>query len=88
MSADAGSVQHALGVVAHLEQERGHWVVSLDVTFWNGDPDVGTEPLRTVRKRINTYPSRQRAELAASLMVRAAARDSPHLPPTRSITGP
>lgn len=87
MPAEHEGVQHALGVVAHIENERGHWAVSLDVTFWNDGPDSESKPLRTVRKRINTYPSRARADLAASLMVRAAARDSPYLPPTVTSTG-
>ncbi len=46
--------------------------------FWKGTSvDV---PIQTVCRRIATYPTRARAELAASLMVRAADRNLPHPP--------
>lgn len=68
----------ALGVRATLEPERGRWVVYLDVSFWNeGSED---QPIKTVRRRIETYATKERAELAASFMVRAAAREQAHPP--------
>lgn len=49
-------------IVVH---ERGHWAVDIVVVFDDG----------VVRKRINTHRTRRRAELAASLIKRAAERD-------------
>ena len=45
--------------------ERGQWAVDIVVVFADG----------VVRKRITTYRTRGRAELAASLIKRAAERD-------------
>lgn len=45
--------------------ERGQWAVDIVVVFDDG----------VVRKRITTYRTRGRAELAASLIKRAAERD-------------
>ena len=78
MAESSGSPEHALGVVSRIEKERGQWVVFLDVSFWN--EDSVDEPIKVVRRRISTFPTQQRAELAASFMVRAAARNQPHPP--------
>ncbi len=73
-----GFVEKSIGVVATIQPEAGQWTVFLDISFWNeNSPDT---PIKTVRKRISTYPTRERAEIAASFMVRAAARDLPHPP--------
>lgn len=81
MPDESGYAERALGVAATIEPERGHWVVYLDVSFWKDEANEGEDqPIRTVRRRISTYPTRQRAELAASFMVRAAAREQPHPP--------
>jgi hypothetical protein len=68
----------SIGVVARIEPEAGHWVVYLDVSFWN--EDAVDSPIETVQRRITSYPTRARAEVAANLMVRAAARNLPHPP--------
>lgn len=83
MPDDSGLVEAALGVVSRIEPERGQWVVFLDVSFWNAasDDNPSGNPIKIVRKRINTYPTHVRAELAASFMVRAAARYQTDPPP-------
>lgn len=72
----SGYVEHDLGVVSRVEKERGHWVVFLDVSSWNKDSE--DQPIGVVQRRISTYPTQARAEMAASFMVRAAARNQPH----------
>lgn len=74
-----GFPERSVGIVARIEPESGHWVVFLDITFWN--ENSVDAPLDTVSRRISTYPTRERAQMAANFMVRAAARDLPH-PPT------
>ncbi len=78
MPDDSGFVEHALGVVSRIEPERGQWVVFLEVSFWNGESE--DNPIKVVQRRISSYPTQARAELAASFMVRAAARNQPHPP--------
>lgn len=53
-----------------VSPERGRWVVEVVVVFPDG----------VVRHRIATFPSRERAELSARLIKRAAERDlrGPH----------
>jgi len=73
-----GYPERSVGVVAKIEPEAGQWVVYLDVSFWNENGEEA--PLETIRHRISTYATRERAEVAAHFMVRAAARDLPHPP--------
>jgi hypothetical protein len=73
-----GFPERSVGVVAKIEPEAGHWVVFLDVSFWN--EESADAPLETVRRRISTYATIERAQMAANFMVRAAARDLPHPP--------
>jgi hypothetical protein len=73
-----GFVERSVGVIAAIEPESGRWVVYLDVSFW--DENSSDAPIKTVRRRITAYPTRARAEIAASFIVRAAARDLPHPP--------
>jgi hypothetical protein len=73
-----GFPERSVGVTARIEPEAGHWVVFLDVSFWNEDST--DSPLNTVSRRITTYPTLERAKIAANFMVRAAARDLPHPP--------
>jgi hypothetical protein len=73
-----GFPEKSIGVVARIEPENGQWVVYLDVSFWK--EDAIDSPIETVQRRITTYPTRARAELAANFMVRAAARNLPHPP--------
>jgi len=73
-----GFPERSVGVVARIEPESGHWVVFLDVTFWN--EEAADAPLNTVSRRIAVYPTIERARIAANFMVRAAARDLPYPP--------
>ncbi len=59
------SADEARAVDTVVVHERGHWAVDIVVVFDDG----------VVRKRINTHRTRGRAELAASLIKRAAERD-------------
>ncbi len=73
-----GFVERSIGVVASIQPESGQWTVFLDISFWS--EEAKDTPIKTVRRRITTYPTRSRAEIAASFIVRAAARDLPHPP--------
>lgn len=59
------SIEEAFAVETFVVEERGQWAVDIVVVFSDG----------LVRKRIDTYRTRGRAELAASLIKRAAERD-------------
>lgn len=65
------SVDDARGVETVVVAERGQWAVDIVVFFLDG----------VVRKRISTYRTRGRAEIAASLIKRAAERDRRWWPP-------
>lgn len=54
----------AIAVHAFVEEERGRFTVVLDVVSATG----------AVRHRIQTYPTRQKAEFAASIVARTADR--------------
>jgi hypothetical protein len=67
----------ALAVHAFVEEARGRFTVVLDVVTTTG----------SVRHRIQTYPTRQKAELAARIVERAADREGTPFtgsPPARS----
>jgi hypothetical protein len=64
----------AISARAIIEQEKGRWVVTLEVLMMPDRPD------HVVRHRIADYPTRERAEVAAKWMVTAANRDLPHPP--------
>lgn len=55
----------ALDVTTVVTEESGRWVVEIVVVFADG----------VVRRRINSHPTRARAELAADLIRRTANRD-------------
>ena len=55
----------AVDVQTVVIEERGRWAVELIVVFADG----------VVRTRVDTYPTKARAELSAGLMKRAAERD-------------
>ena len=59
------SADDAFGVETILVAERGQWAVDIFVVFADG----------VVRKRISTYRTRARAQLAANVIKRAAERD-------------
>jgi hypothetical protein len=69
----------AFDVESEVVAEDGRWVVYLLVTMWNGT--AVEQPIETVRRRIGDYATRERAEVAASWMRRAAARER-RTPPT------
>lgn len=59
------SADDALAVDTVVTEERGRWAVDIVVVFADG----------VVRKRIDTHPTRARAELSARMITRAAERD-------------
>jgi hypothetical protein len=59
------SADEALDVETVVVEERGRWAVEVIVVFADG----------VVRKRIDTHPTKARAELSARLIKRAAERD-------------
>lgn len=59
------SAEEALAVDTVVSQERGRWAVDIVVVFADG----------VVRKRIDTHPTKARAELSARMIKRAAERD-------------
>ncbi len=61
----------AVGSRAVIEEERGRWVVYLEVGFWDA---AGAEPVKITRRRIKDYPTRRDAEVAASWMERSSDR--------------
>ena len=67
-----GFEDHATHVNMIVEQEKGRWVVYIEVTFWELDKE---NPLQHYRHRIQDYPTKRKAELAASWIKRAAERD-------------
>lgn len=60
-----GTGRPALAVETYVVEERGRWVVELVVVSADG----------AVRRRINDYPTRRHADIAASWIKRAADRD-------------
>lgn len=65
MIPERSSADQAHAVETVVVEERGQFVVEIAVVFSDG----------VVRKRINTHRTRRRAELAASVIKRAAERD-------------
>ncbi len=59
------SGERAEGVETVVTEERGRWIVEIVVVFADG----------VVRRRINDYPTRRRAEIAADWIRRTADRD-------------
>lgn len=55
----------AIAVDTFVSEERGRWFVDIVVVFADG----------AVRRRVNDYPSRRRAEIAADWIKRTADRD-------------
>lgn len=69
----------AVGLKAHIEEEKGRWVLYLDVFFWRdhvGEDD--STPLESERKRIRDYSTKREAEVAAHWIERTADRNNPH----------
>ncbi|MGH3794541.1 MAG: hypothetical protein ACRDSP_06590 [Pseudonocardiaceae bacterium] len=61
----AGAPSRALGVDTVIYLEKGRWAVDIIVLFDDG----------VVRHRIETYPTKERAEISARLIKRGAERD-------------
>lgn len=59
------SAEEALAVDTVVSEERGRWAVDIVVVFADG----------VVHKRIDTHPTKARAELSARMIKRAAERD-------------
>ncbi|RDH78566.1 hypothetical protein DVS77_10515 [Mycolicibacterium moriokaense] len=59
------SADDALSVDTVVTEERGRWAVDIIVVFADG----------VVHKRIDTHPTRARAELSARMIKRAAERE-------------
>jgi hypothetical protein len=59
------SAEEALAVDTVVVEERGRWAVDIVVVFADG----------IVRKRIDTHPTKARAEISARLIKRGAERD-------------
>lgn len=59
------SAEEALSVDTGVVEERGRWAVDIVVVFADG----------IVRKRIDSHPTKARAELSARMVKRAAERD-------------
>lgn len=60
-----GHPERALGVETVVVEDRGHFAVDIVVFFADS----------VVRRRINTYPTRRRAEISARLIKRGAERE-------------
>ena len=60
-----------------IEEERGRWVVYLEVGFW--DPNE-IDSLHTVRRRIQDYAKKSQAEIAARWIERTARKEQRHPP--------
>ena len=65
-SSDDGADDVPIGVETFVREERGRWVVEIAVAFPDG----------VVRRRVSTYPTRRRAEIAASWIRRGADRET------------
>ncbi len=59
------SSDEAIAVDTVVSEERGRWTVEIVVVFGDG----------AVQKRVNDYPTRRHAEIAARWIRRAADRD-------------
>jgi hypothetical protein len=64
-------LEPAIAAKAVVEEEQGRWVVYLELGF----SSPGSGEIRTERRRITDYPSRERARVAASWIERTADRD-------------
>lgn len=73
MSED-GFRDRATRVKSIIEQESGMWVVYLEITFWEWQGEVAPK-INHVRRRIQAYTDKRRAEMAAKWMKRAAEKD-------------
>lgn len=61
----AGTPDKAFGVDTVVYLEKGRWAVDINVLFRDG----------VVRHRIDTYPTKERADISARLIKRGAERD-------------
>ncbi len=62
----------AIAAQTFIQEEKGRWVVYLEVGFW--ETGEGS-PIKVVRSRINDYATRRDAEVAASWIQRSAERN-------------
>ncbi len=64
---------NAAWVETFVAEEHGRFIVYIEVGFW--ETDNAAAPFQTVRHRIQAYATRQKAEVAASLIKRGAAKE-------------
>lgn len=64
-----------LGLEVEILPENGRWAIYLITTFWAPTQEL---PIQRVPRRIQDFPSRRQAEVAASWYLRGAQRT--HLP--------
>jgi hypothetical protein len=64
----------AVGVRAVVLHERGRWVVYMEVAEWLETAPGNESPMEVRRLRVQDYPTRARAEVAARWMERTADR--------------
>lgn len=75
----SGWNRNATLVRTEIVQESGRWVVYLEVDFFVPEEE-GDGKFQTVRHRIQDYPKKRAAEVAAGWIKRAAERDLPGPP--------
>ena len=72
-------IRPAVGLKATIEEERGRWILYLDLCFWRETcTEKDLSPLEMIRKRIRDYSTKRDAEIAARWIERTADRGSPH----------
>jgi hypothetical protein len=64
----------AVGVRTLVLHERGRWVVYMDIAGWREEAPGNGNPMDVRRLRVQDYPTRARAEIAARWMERTADR--------------
>lgn len=62
----------AFAVAVYIEEEKGRFVLYLEVHFWEPETE---DKVGTYRHRIQDYPTRRQAEVAAKWIKSAAERD-------------
>ena len=69
---DGFPTRNAVYAQTFIEEEKGRFVVYIEVGFWEpNEPDT----IQTIRRRIQAYPKRRAAEIAAHWIERAAKKD-------------
>jgi hypothetical protein len=69
--------ENAVWVETTVVEEQGRWVVYLEVGFW--EPNE-LDNIQMIRHRIQDYPKKRLAEIAARWIERTANQDLPNPP--------